>query len=146
MSPFAEGWRRMEAHIITTTQHERRVSKPPYWLVARDTSKHLDVFTVDYGGDERRLPVFTSKEEARLFAEKQFTKGGWHARPVGIGELVSVLYGPCRTVDRVALDPPWETLSERTLDLVSVSREVFVEFLVGRGRSWFEEGHRRRVS
>ena len=136
----------MEAPIITTTQHERRVSKPPYWLVARDSSKHLDFFTVDYGGGERRLPVFTSEEEARLFAEKQFTKGGWHASPVGIGELVSVLYGPCRIVARVALDPPREMLSESTLALVSVRREVFVDFLVGRGRSWFEERHRRRVS
>lgn len=135
----------MEEHINTTTGRSRCVSNMPYWLVARDTSKPLDVFTLDYGGHERVLPVFSSQEEARLFVEKRFTKGGWHARPVGIGELVSVLCGPCRTVDNVAFDPPWDTLSERTLAQVSLSREVFVDFLVGRGRCWFEERHRRRV-
>ncbi len=136
----------MEEHFITTTRRSRRMSNMPYWLIARDTSEHLDVFTLDYGGDERQLPIFSSQEEARLFVEKEFTKGGWHARPVGTGELVSVLCGPCKTVDRVTLDLPWETLSEVTLALVSLSREVFVDFLLGRGRSWFEEGHRRRVS
>ncbi len=66
----------MEEHIIATTRRERRVSSPSYWLVARDTSKQLDVFTLDYSGDERLLSVFSSQEEALLFAEKQFTKGG----------------------------------------------------------------------
>ena len=85
---------------VTTSRQVRRPSsrarRATYWLITRDASRHLDVFTVDYGGDETLVPVFSSKEEAQLFAEKQFMKGGWHARPTSIGELVSVLYGPCR--------------------------------------------------
>jgi len=73
-------------------------------------------------------------------------KGRWHGRATGIGELVSVLYGPCRRVGSVALDPPWGTLTERTLDLVCLSRVEFVDFLLSRGRSWFDEGHHKRVS
>jgi hypothetical protein len=43
----------------------------------------------------------------------------------------------------VVLDPPWETLSEWALDLVSLSREAFVDSLLGRGRSCFQERHRK---
>jgi hypothetical protein len=136
----------MEKHINPTTQLPRRMSNPPYWLIARDASKHVEVFTTHHRGGEALLPVFSSREEAQQFAEKELVKGGWHARPTGVGELVSVLYGPCRKVESVALDPPWETLTERTLDLVSLSREAFVDSLLGRGRSWFEEGYRRRLS
>jgi hypothetical protein len=136
----------MEEPIKATTRLSRRMSNPPYWLIARDAKKQVEVFTVDYGGEQTLLPVFSSKEEAQLFAENQLIKGGWHARPTGIGELVSVLYGPCKSVEGVALDPPWETLSERALDLMSLSRKAFVDSLLGRGRFWFEEGHRREVS
>jgi hypothetical protein len=132
-----------------TTRLSRRISSndPPYWLISRDGSKHVEIFVVERSREESVLPVFSSKQEAQLFAQKkEQVKGGWHARPTGIGELVSVLYGPCRRVGSVALDPPWETLGERTLDLVCLSRGEFVDFLLGRGRSWFEEGHRKRVS
>lgn len=135
-----------EYTISTTTRLSRHISttNPPYWLIVRDDTKHVEVFMVECGREETFLPVFSSKQEAQLFAQKkQPMKGSWHARPTGFGELVSVLYGPCRRVGSVALDPPWETLSERTLNLVCLSRAEFVDFLLDRGRSWFEEGHRK---
>lgn len=135
----------MDEHTSAATRLSRRMSSnnPPYWLIARDGLKHVDVFTADCGGEGPVLPVFSSRQEAQLFADMEPMRGGWHARPTGIGELVSVLYGPCRRVGSVALDPPWEALTERALGLVSLSRGAFVDFLLGRGRSWFEGEHRR---
>ena len=46
----------------------------------------------------------------------------------------------------MVLDSPWQTLSEWALDLVSLSREVFVDSLLGRGRSCFQERHLKRRS
>ena len=44
-----------------------------------------------------------------------------------MGELVSVLYGPCAGVKKVALDPlPPEVGGEEMIGLVSLSRERFV--------------------
>jgi hypothetical protein len=140
--------RGMEEHTSATTRLSRRMpsDNSPYSLLARDGSKHVDVFTVDCSREETILPVFSSKEEARFFAEKEPVNGDWHAKPTGIGELVSVLYGPCRRVRSVALDLPWEIPTERSLNLVSLSREAFVDSILGRGRSWFERGYRRQVS
>ena len=59
---------------------------------------------------------------------------GWQARETTAGELLSVLYGPCAGVERVALDPLPEMLVERTIGLVSLSRERFVDLVPGRER------------
>ena len=48
------------------------------------------------------------------------------------GELISVLYGSCGSVKRVALDPLPEMLLERTVGLVSLSRERFVDLVLSR--------------
>ena len=59
---------------------------------------------------------------------------GWQARETTAGELTSVLYGLCAGVERVALDPLPDMLVERTIGLVSLSRERFVDFVLGRER------------
>ncbi len=51
----------------------------------------------------------------------------WQARESGAGELVSMLYGPCADVKEVALDPLPEMVAERTVGLVSLLRERFIE-------------------
>jgi hypothetical protein len=54
---------------------------------------------------------------------------GWRIRATSAGELVSILYGLCAGVGRVALDPSPEMSSE-TIRLVSLSRERFVSWVL----------------
>jgi hypothetical protein len=45
----------------------------------------------------------------------------------------------------VALDPSPEIVAEDAIDLVSLSREGFVDSLLGRGRAWFEDREKGRA-
>ena len=78
------------------------------------------------------MPVFSFKEEAEMFLRLAVTGKGWHVRETTTGELISVLYGPCAGVERVALDPPPESFAEEITDLVSLRRERFVRGLMGK--------------
>ena len=52
-----------------------------------------------------------------------------------MGELISVLYGPCVGVKRVALDPwPARAGGEAMLGLVSLLREDFTRMLLDENR------------
>ncbi len=51
------------------------------------------------------LPVFGFEEEAEMFLWLNTPGSGWKSRPTSCGELLSMLYGPCRRVDRVAPEP-----------------------------------------
>ena len=82
------------------------------------------------------MPVFSHEEEAEMFLrlwEVRFH--GWQVRESTAGELVSVLCGPCASVERVALDPLPEMVLERTVGLVSLSRERFVDLVFSREQS-----------
>ncbi len=51
----------------------------------------------------------------------------WLARETTCGELISILYGPCREVEDITLNPFMETV-----ELVGLlSRKAFVEALLG---------------
>lgn len=121
---------------------ERLLARPvslPYWLITRHDHRQMEVLTIGRGGKEV-LPVFSFDEEAREFLQS-VEEEEWSARRTGAGELISVLYGPCAGVKRVALDP-----SSEIADLVSVSRQGFMDLLLGRGRSWFDESRSRERS
>lgn len=94
----------------------------------------MEVLTTKPTGDEMLLPVFSAEEEAASFLRSSapgFAPGsGWRVRETGAGELVSVLCGPCREVERVALDPSPEMAASATADLVSVGRKRFADSLV----------------
>ena len=76
------------------------------------------------------MPVFSGEGEAEMFAWLGGAfEDGWQVRATSAGELVSILYGPCAGVGRVALDPSPEMSSE-TIRLVSLSRERFVGWIV----------------
>ncbi len=109
----------------------------PYWLVVNHGGGWMAVLTVTLASRERVLPIFSLKDEAEAFVRFRRMESGWRARSTGVGELVSVLYGPCASVRRVALDPPSEIEVGVALGLVGTSRESFVDHLIGRGRSWF---------
>lgn len=76
------------------------------------------------------MPVFSFEEEAEMFLRLGALGTGWRVRETTCGELVSVLYAPCRDVKRVALDPLPEMAVQSTVGFVSLSREAFVEVLL----------------
>jgi len=123
----------------TTEQASARVSgRQPdsaYWLLVRNENGGLEVLATDLAGGEEALPVFSHEEEAEMFLRLgQAGFDGWQARESTAGELISLLYGPCAGVERVALDPLPEMLVERTVGLVSLSRERFVDLVLSRER------------
>jgi len=93
----------------------------PLWLVAKQRHNGLEVFTI--GTDV--LPVFSFREEAEMFLGLGHAADGWQVRETTCGELVSVLYGPCREVTRVSLDPV-----PGIVELVSLSHRAFVGVLL----------------
>ena len=106
-----------------------------YWLIARNENSRLEVLATDLTGGEKALPVFSHEEEAEMFL-RLWGVGfdGWQVRESTAGELISVLYGPCAGVERVVLDPLPEMIVERTVGLVSLSRERFVYLMLSRER------------
>jgi hypothetical protein len=123
----------------TAEQASVRAARPQpglsYWLLVRNENGGLEAPATDLAGGEEALLVFSHKEEAEMFLRLgQAGFDGWQARETTAGELTSVLYGLCAGVERVALDPLPDMLAERTIGLVSLSRERFVDFVLGRER------------
>ena len=104
-----------------------------YWLIAKNENGRLEVLTSGLAGGEKAVPVFSHEEEAEIFLWLWEARcDGWQARESSARELVSVLYGPCADVERVALDPLPEMVLERTVGFVSLCRERFVDLVLGR--------------
>ena len=101
----------------------------PFWLIAEHGIGPLEPVTIELTDGRRALSVFSYEEEARLFI-RLGTRGGWRVRATGIGELVSVLSGPCGGVELVALDPLPQRQAEALNGLLCVDRERFVDFLL----------------
>jgi hypothetical protein len=97
-----------------------------YWLIAKSENSRVEVLTLDRDGEEM-LPVFSYEEEGEMFLRLRGVDDGWRIRESRIGELISLLYGPCAGVKEVALDPLPEMVAERTVGLVSLDRERFIE-------------------
>ena len=110
------------------------LTRQPLWVITEHQNNgRIDVLTVEYG-DRRALPVFSFEEEAEMFLWFRMSGTGWRVRQTTSGELVSMLYGPCVDVEKVALDPPpLEITGEAILDLVSLNREDFVRTLLHKG-------------
>ena len=99
-----------------------------FWLIARHNNAQLELLTIDAGG-EKALPVFSFEEEAEAFLNLGVLRTHWWIRETTPRELVSMLYGPCAGVGRVALDPLPELGGEAIVGLVSLSRERFCKNL-----------------
>ena len=104
----------------------------PFWLIARHDVGRLEHLTTEFTDGRRALNIFSFEEEARLFLCHS-NCGGWRVRATGIGELVSVLSGPCREVELVALDPLPQREAEAVNIVLCVDRERFVGFLLRKG-------------
>ncbi len=117
-------------------QAHRRRPGSAYWLIAKNENGRMEVLAIDLAGGEEALPVFSHEEEAEMFLGPWGVAfEGWQVRESTAGELISVLYGPCAGVERVALDPLPKMVAQRTVGLVSLSRERFLDLLLSRGRS-----------
>lgn len=102
----------------------------PYWLIVKHDGLHTSVFAIELAGGQKVLPVFGHAEEAETFL-RALRGSGWQIRETGAGELVSVLFGPCTNVRKIALDLPAPGASAEVLvNLVSLGREDFVELLM----------------
>ena len=105
------------------------VRRSPYWLLAKRRCGRFEVLTTSLADGRRVLPVFSFEEEAALFLCLG-VQGSWQVRRTGPGELASLLYGPCREVELVALDPVSEVETDMINRLVSVERRRFVDILL----------------
>src|SRR5919202_2597015 len=83
-----------------------------YWLVAKYCIREMQVLTLHLASGEEVLPVFSSSEATstflhylpRCFSQSQGIGEGWYVRKSTTGELISLLFGPCRSVDHIALN------------------------------------------
>ncbi|CAA9467666.1 MAG: hypothetical protein AVDCRST_MAG28-4264 [uncultured Rubrobacteraceae bacterium] len=115
---------------------ERTSCLPPgpgsYWLIAKGHNNRIEVLTLCCNGEGEVVPIFSFEEEAEIFLGPRGAADGWQVRESSAGELVSVLYGPCARVKEVALDPLPEMVTERSVGLVSLLRERFVDLVIAR--------------
>jgi hypothetical protein len=93
-------------------------------MIAKQRCNGLEVFTIG----TNVLPVFSFEEEAQIFLGLGHAADGWQVRETTRGELVSVLYGPCRRIAHISLDP-----MPGMVELVSLSRKAFVGALLESG-------------
>ena len=105
-----------------------------YWLISRRGRGRVDVWTMRVADGRCVLPVFSFEDEATLFLSLG-VQGSWQVRRVGPGELVSLLYGPCRGVELVALDPVSGDEAAVVNRCVSLTRKRFVDVLLRKGTS-----------
>ncbi len=101
-----------------------------YWLIAKHENGRMHAFVTGARSDDQALPVFSFEEEAQLFLWLENPGTDWRARETTVGELISVLFGSCASVKEVALDPLPEMVAQRTLGLVSLSRERFMDLVL----------------
>ena len=91
------------------------LARRAFWLIVRQRTKGLKVFTTGRKGDV--LPAFSFEDEADMFLRLGLPeKEGWRVvRESTCGELTSVLHAPRRDSRHVALDPMPETAGEGTV-------------------------------
>lgn len=104
-----------------------------HWIIVKHITSRMDVFTTYLCGDRKALAVFSFEEEAQMFLDLRLAAPdeGWKVRQTSMGELVSVLYGPCSDTQEVVLDPVPEVGREKLVDPLSMHRNDFLRFLVG---------------
>ena len=104
-----------------------------YWLITKHATSKMDVLTVRLGSSGEALAIFSFEEEARMFLDFRLaaSEEGWCARLSSVGEVVSVLYGPCSDAKKVVLDPVPEVGSKESVGLLNMHRNDFLRFLLG---------------
>jgi len=104
----------------------RRIYSRRFWLIARYRTGGIEVLRIALTSGEEALPVFSFEDEAKMFLKLGTSCGGWRVRVTTVGELVSVLFGPCAGVGRVVLDPLPDPFAEARMDLAGMGRDTFM--------------------
>jgi hypothetical protein len=100
------------------------LARRAFQLIVRQQPKGLEVFITGDTGEV--LPVFTFEEEAEMFFRLGVPQNdGWRLKEITREELASVLYGSCREVTHVSLDPV-----PGMVEFVSLSRERFIDVIL----------------
>jgi hypothetical protein len=120
--------------LVDQQMPKARTAGRAYWLVFKQLTSRMEVFTTHLRGGPKALVVFSYEEEAEMFLDLRLTasKDRWRVRQTSVGELVSVLYGPCSDTKKVVLDPLPEIGGEALADLLSMHRAEFLRFLLGK--------------
>jgi hypothetical protein len=111
-----------------------RPSGSAFWLIFADEHQLMHPVTVALPGGGEALAVFSSEEEAEMFLWLGMEGDGWRTRMTSVGEIISLLYGPCPETRSVALDPFPEMLADGLAGLVALDRVRFLERVALRGR------------
>ena len=113
----------------------------PLWIITSYENNQMEALTIGPHLDERFLALFSYEQEAEAFLclLGDDKKKGWRSERTTAAELVSVLLGPCAEVKGVALDPLPMALSREMLPLVSMSRDLFLQYLLEEHRGAAEE-------
>ena len=103
------------------------------WLITKNVTNRMDIFTTYLCGDRKALVVFSFEEEAEMFLDLRLaaSEDGWRVSQTSVGELVSILYGPCSDTRVVVMDPVPDIGREPLVDLLSMHRNDFLRFLLG---------------
>jgi hypothetical protein len=112
----------------------RRNYSRRFWLVAEYRTGGMEVLRITLASGEEALPVFSFEDEAKMFLKLGTSCSGWRVRVTTVGELVSVLFGPCAGVGRVVLDPLPDPFAEALMDLAGMGRETFMASHLGMQR------------
>ena len=110
-----------------------KIAGRSHWLITKHITSRMDVFTTHLGGDRKALTVFSFEEEAQMYLDLclAVSQDEWRVRQTSVGELVSVLYGPCLNTKKVVLDPVPEVSRKELVALLSMHRNDFLRFLLG---------------
>src|SRR5918994_4031713 len=119
-----------EKKVRATRGSPVRHPRSKWWMLAKADNLGADVLLADCDG-EQALPVFSGEGEAEMFASLGGVVGDdWRVRETSGGELVSILFGPCAGVGRIALDPSPVMVGIGAVSLVSVTRERFLSWIL----------------
>ena len=104
-----------------------------YWLITKHAASKIDVLTIRVDSNKEALAIFSFEEEARMFLDFRLaaSEEGWCVRQTSMGEIVSVLYGPCSDAEEVVLDPVPEVGRKELVGLLNMHRNDFLRFLLG---------------
>ena len=124
-----------EEELATENEAKRLQERPSdkaYWLIARQENGRTKVLTTDIAGEKKVLPVFSYGEEAEMFLGLGALEDGWQVKKSAAVDLLSMLFGPCSNVGRVALDPLPETVAGTMANLsICLDRERFMNRFIG---------------
>ena len=101
------------------------------YAIARQGEGKLRLLHIPLGFGEEALIVFSSWQAAQRYFLSEVFSGEWYARECSSGELVSLLLGPYEGIEWVLVDPLPAGLTAGGSQTNLMSRQRFVEYLLG---------------